>query len=49
MSTVDLKQVYHQIVTACNCQEENGFEQLMNSKLEDRIVTIACCQPLVKG
>jgi hypothetical protein len=25
-STVDLKQVYGQIVTARNCQEEGGFE-----------------------
>jgi hypothetical protein len=25
-STVDLKQVYGQIVTACNCYEEEGFE-----------------------
>jgi hypothetical protein len=25
-STIDLKQVYGQIVTANNCQEEDGFE-----------------------
>jgi hypothetical protein len=25
-STVDLKNVYGQIVTALNCQEEDGFE-----------------------
>jgi hypothetical protein len=48
-STVDLKQVYGQIVTARNCQEKDGFEYLTCSTLEERSVSVVCCRPLNKS